>query len=239
MGDFGLCFRFEADSLTETLEVATARWFGAPELRNGHLEHPLPVADVYSLGKLLYWLFTGRVYDRDEQEYDIEDRKLSHLLSQRGINTTTGVIDDRLAHAGAFADEIVAQTVRYGPSDRVQDASALASKVRQLIARFEAGGRALDLRLPQRCQFCGTGGYKPLEALPSIEQRLALSNPAALASSVPDIYKTMRDKAEYRFGRTGGGVGAVGPMFLICQHCGHIQQFRFDLAPEAIKNWRP
>jgi len=95
VGDLGLCFRFDAESLTETMEVATARWFGAPELRNGHLEHPLPCADIYSLGKLLYWLFTGRVYDRDEQEYDIDDRKLSHISFQRGVNATTGTIDDR------------------------------------------------------------------------------------------------------------------------------------------------
>jgi len=36
------------------MEVATARWFGAPELRNGHLEHPTPAADIYSLVKILY-----------------------------------------------------------------------------------------------------------------------------------------------------------------------------------------
>jgi serine/threonine protein kinase len=240
VGDFGLCFRLDAESLTESMEVATARWFGAPELRNGHLDHPLPAADVYSLGKLLYWLFTKLVYDREEQEYDIADRKLSHVLSLRGINTTSGVIDDRLLHAGAFADEIVAQTVRYYPNDRVQDASALSSIVRRVIARFEAGGRALDLRLPQRCQFCGTGAYRPLEAPPPIEQRLAICDTTAPPLSTPDIYQTMRNKAENNFGRTGGGgVGSVGPMFLICQHCGHVQQFRFDLAPESIKNWRP
>jgi serine/threonine protein kinase len=153
VGDFGLCFRFDAESLTETMEVATARWFGAPELRNGHLDNPLPCADIYSLGKLLYWLFTGRVYDRDEQEYGVDDRKLSYVLAQRGINTTTGVIDDRLIHAGAFADEIVQQTVRYRPVDRIQDAVELASKVRRLIARFQAGGRAIDQRLAQRCLF--------------------------------------------------------------------------------------
>ena len=240
VGDLGLSFRFDTESLTETMEVATARWFGAPELRNGHLEHPLPCADIYSLGKLLYWLFTGRVYDRDEQEYDIDERKLSHILSGHGINTTTGVVDDRLIHAGALADEIVSQTVRYQPADRIQTANELASRVRQLIARFESGGRALDLRLPQRCLFCGTGGYQPLEILPPIEQRLAPPDQTRLPSSWPDIYKKMRDKAATSFGSGGGGgVGALGPLFLICQHCGNVQQFRFDLAPDSIKRWKP
>lgn len=29
------------------------------------------------------------------------------------------------------------------------------------------------------------------------------------------------------------------PLLLICQNCGNVQEFRFDLAPEAIKNWKP
>ena len=77
------------------------------------------------------------MYDRDEQEYEVDDRKLHHILSQRGINTTTGLIDDRLIHAGAFADELVSDTVRYHPTDRVQTVSELASRVRRTIARLE------------------------------------------------------------------------------------------------------
>jgi serine/threonine protein kinase len=243
VGDFGLCFRFDAESLTETMEVATARWFGAPELRNGHLDNPLPCADIYSLGKLLYWFFTGRVYDRDEQEYDVDDRKLSYVLAQRGINTTTGVIDDRLIHAGAFADEIIQQTVRYRPVDRIQNAVELASRVRRLIARFQAGGRALDLRLPQRCLFCGTGAYMPSPGLPPVEERLAPPDPATLPSYRPDLYRTMRDQTQNSMGvaASGRGVGSPVPLYLICQHCGNVQVFRLesDLAPGAIKNWRP
>jgi serine/threonine protein kinase len=172
VGDLGLCFRFDAESLTETMEVATARWFGAPELRNGHLEHPLPSADIYSLDKLLYWLFTGRVYDRDEQEYDIDDRKLSHILSQRGTNTIRGVIDDRLIHAGAFADEIISQTVRYEPTCRVQAASELASKTRPDIYK----------KMPDKAEFTfGRGGWRgrngrtPLLDLSALREGSAVS----------------------------------------------------------------
>jgi serine/threonine protein kinase len=153
VGDFGLCLRFDADSLTETMEVAAARWFGAPELRNGHLENPQPSADIYSLGKLLYWLFTGRVYDRDEQEYDRADKKLPHVLAQSDFDTEAN--HDERMHAGAFADEIISQTVRYQPADRIQRADELASTVRKAIARVQSGGHALDMRLPQRCLFCG------------------------------------------------------------------------------------
>jgi serine/threonine-protein kinase len=42
VGDFGLCFLLERsgecdDRITETQEVAVARWFGAPEARDGRL----------------------------------------------------------------------------------------------------------------------------------------------------------------------------------------------------------
>jgi hypothetical protein len=41
------------------------------ELRNPKILAPSrpATADVYSLGKILYWLFTGDVYDGHEEEY--------------------------------------------------------------------------------------------------------------------------------------------------------------------------
>jgi serine/threonine protein kinase len=239
IGDFGLCFRFGAKSLTETKEVVAARWFGAPELRDGHLENPLPSADVYSLGKLLYWLFTGEVYDRDEQEYETHDRKLSQrFLGGEGLNLASNAIevrdphytvrDDRLIHAGAFADEIVSETVRYRPQDRIKYANELCPKVRRVMSRFQAGGRALVLNLPQRCLFCASGMYRPLEPLPPIDKRLAPADPRTLPSERRD---------PYHFGTSDGGQGSAGPLILICDHCGNVQQFRLDLNLEAVKNW--
>jgi serine/threonine protein kinase len=241
VGDFGLVFRLDAESLTEMMEVATARWFGAPELRNGHLENPSPSADVYSLGKLLYWLFTRKVYDRDEQDYDVADRKLASILMQAGINSSAGVVDDRLVHAGAFVDDIVSETVRYEPKNRIQRAAQLASVVRQMIARFDAGGHALDLRLAQRCLFCGNGTYVPLATLPTIEKRRAAAGPTMVpGQSSPDIYSQMRDRARQVLGHgDGGGAGSIGPLVLTCDYCGNVQEFRLDIAGKANMNWRP
>lgn len=243
VGDFGLCFRLGSESLTEHMEVATARWFGAPELRNGHLETVTFAADVYSLGKLLYWLFTGRVFDREEQDYGSESRRLSVVVANEegGINTISGVIDDRLIRAAAFAEEIVDQTVRYAPEQRIPNATALGNKVKQVIARLRADGRPLDLspHIPQRCAWCGAGGYKPLVPLPPYELRIVPPDPRLLAHQGPDLYQSMRDAAEYKVGLKPGGVGSIAPLILICQNCGHQQIFRLDLAPDAAARWKP
>jgi serine/threonine protein kinase len=241
VGDLGLCFRFDAESLTETMEVATARWFGAPELRNGHLEQPLPCADIYSLGKLLYWLFAGRVYDRDEQEYEVDERKLSRILAQSAVSATGDIVDDRLIHAGAFADELVSQTVRYKPSDRIQTASDLAFKVRRLIGRFESGGQALDLRLPLKCLFCGNGDYKPIAAPPNLEIRTAVPDQSVFAGNRPSIWAEMRSQTTNSIGVAfaGSGGNLPVPLNLVCSYCGNMQQFRWDRVPNAQTNWKP
>lgn len=229
VGDFGISYRDTGDRLTRTMEVVAARWFGAPELRNGYLENPTPAADVYSLGKLLYWLFTGCVYDREEQDYGTEERRLVQFL-------------DRSVPAYSFVDDLVEATVKHRPADRSMSAKEFGEAARRTIGRIQAGGHALDLRLPQRCLFCGTGEYQPLDPLPQIEQRLAPRDPRIVNPyAQPDIYKEMRDRAKSAFGSggTGGGHGSLGPLFLICQHCGNVQEFRLDLAPEAVKNWKP
>jgi serine/threonine protein kinase len=70
VGDFGLCFLLDdeadEDRLTETMEVAGPRWFGAPEDRDGRLEDVTVRGDVYSLGKLLHWMFFRRPFDRED-----------------------------------------------------------------------------------------------------------------------------------------------------------------------------
>jgi hypothetical protein len=132
--------------------------------------------------------------------------------------------------------------VRYAPQQRFASAGLLANRMRQVIDRLKAGGRPLNLssHIPQRCAWCAAGGYKPLAPLPRREQRITDPDPRRLPYERPDIYKSMRDEAEYRAGfKVGGGVGSGAPLILICQHCGHQQIFRLDLVPSAAKEWKP
>jgi serine/threonine protein kinase len=232
VGDLGLCFRFSSESLTEPMEVATARWYGAPELQNGHCENPQPSADVYSLGKLLYWLFTEKVYAREEQDYGFRDRKLVRIFDA-GENPHR---DARLIHVGAFIDELVEQTVHYIPSERIQNATLLASEVSTVINRIQAGGRALDLNLPQPCMFCAKGQYEAIAQLPPVDKRPAPNaDEGAFA-----IYDQMRGQGNRVFGQAPNAIRVVPPMYLLCNHCGHVAQFRFPPGKDSvITRWRP
>jgi serine/threonine protein kinase len=66
VGDYGLCYLADGQELTTSQEAVGARFYIAPELEHGPVERPQPYSDVYSLGKLLYWLMSGgRMFARE------------------------------------------------------------------------------------------------------------------------------------------------------------------------------
>jgi serine/threonine protein kinase len=57
--DFGICLLRDQPRMTETAEIVGPRAFMAPELEDGgHLE-VTPAADVYSLGKVIFYMISG------------------------------------------------------------------------------------------------------------------------------------------------------------------------------------
>ena len=63
----GICFiADDGTRITLTDEAVGARRYTAPELEDGRAEDVTAAADVYSLGKVLYWLMAGRVFDREK-----------------------------------------------------------------------------------------------------------------------------------------------------------------------------
>src|ERR1039458_3233351 len=142
IGDFGICFIAE-DELSITKEgMRGSKYYCAPEFRNPKIEgNPRPEsADVYSLGKILYWLFAREVYDGHEEDY---------VASEKSWLASLFTTDPRFA----FIDELIAETVRRSPAERIANASLLFQRVQQVVDRIEAGGRVLDLRVPQRCLY--------------------------------------------------------------------------------------
>jgi serine/threonine protein kinase len=90
ISDFGICLISGQDRTTPTPEVVGPRAFMAPELEDGGKLEVTPAADIYSLGKVIYYMVSGgtvlprervheeqysRIFDRGERY-----RLLHHLL---------------------------------------------------------------------------------------------------------------------------------------------------------------
>jgi serine/threonine-protein kinase len=150
VGDFGICF-IDADQngqrLTATLEVAGSRWYCAPELRDGRLEAGVTQApaDVYSLGKLLYWMVSGKkIFDRENF------RQQRYRIGQ----------DDPREPGYELINQLLDKTIVENPSLRIQNARSLLSEVDTLFSVIKAGGHAISLEVSHRCIFCAQGEYK-------------------------------------------------------------------------------
>src|SRR5262249_5971720 len=68
VGDFGLCFFLDGvqERATRADEAVGARWYMAPECEGGRTLTVGATADVYSLGKVLYWMLAGRIFSREQ-----------------------------------------------------------------------------------------------------------------------------------------------------------------------------
>jgi serine/threonine protein kinase len=234
VGDWGICF-IEDNQVSMTKEGPRGSiYYCAPELRGPKIAGAAPrsAADVYSLGKILYFLFTRDVYDGHEEDYSNEpSRSLAVLLPSYPQM--------------ALIDDLVSETVRRNPGDRIESAAHLLSRVQRAVERIEAGGRVLDLRIPQRCLYCAEGRYYPAHSViytgshraeprfPPIEDRRTLDDQN---DPLRSRYVTMRNVAALVL-----NVNRVGiPLLLICDYCGNVQNFRLDYAKDGHgEHWRP
>ena len=154
VGDFGICFIDDyGERHTLIDEAAGPRWFIAPELEDGRIESVTPQSDVYSLGKLLYWLISGgRKFTREKHrasEYDLTK------------DNSDGVI--------TFIYEFLDKTIKLDPSQRLDNANDVAEEVDLIIRRCLMYAHPIDIEAPQLCTYCGIGIYK-VKANPEILQ---------------------------------------------------------------------
>jgi serine/threonine protein kinase len=237
VADFGICF-IEDNEVKLTKEGPRGSlYYCAPELRNPTITgNPQPArADIYSLGKVLYWLFTKAVYDGHEEEYANDPtRRLACLFPS--------------CPQFAFIDELISDTVRRNSSERLEKASDLAYRIQRVMDRIEGGGRVLDLKLPQRCLFCAAGYYRAAH-----DQIYVMGLPPPGKARFPEIdhrrvqeiasypeqskYATMRGVAHALLG-VSQTIGM--PLLLVCDYCGNVQYFRLDATQDGHgENWLP
>lgn len=145
IADFGLCYIGDEERATSTSEAVGAWHFMAPELEDGRLETIAPSADVYSLGKLLYWMLTGKSFSREKHRdppYDLTGQESSGGVARYLLITR-------------FLDKLIAAD----PTLRLQDAQEVGREARMLYRVWVGGYNAVHSRLPQLCTYCGQDYY--------------------------------------------------------------------------------
>ena len=138
--DFGCCQILDGESVTLVDEAVGTRNYLAPECESGGSETIGPAADLYSLGKLLWVLVTGR------QPFARENPAFS------GPSSLPKVVPH---HPDAWhLTQILERTVRRNPSDRFATAADLAENCRRVATNIIGRFPPLEL-VHQQCPACG------------------------------------------------------------------------------------
>ena len=142
VGDFGLCHLEGGERFTVTEEPVGGRNYMAPEWEDGPVERVTPQCDVYSLGKILYWLMSeGRTFSREKhrgQRFDLVPR----------------TEDIYMEHVSRLLDHmILVEPAERWPLDRVR--GELVVTKRLVVGEYNPVGPGAFTR----CTYCGIGRY--------------------------------------------------------------------------------
>lgn len=192
LADFGICLIREQPRITETGEVVGPRSFMAPELEDGGILEVTPAADIYSLGKVIYYMLSGGVIIPREQVHEARYRGLfskggRYSLLQSLLERIICPLDRRIREATEVA----------GIIDNIADWDRNA----QLIPMSSSGHSALE-RLQQQS----------LDA-----QRIAAENMAARkqeATVLSNISESFMAKLEAELTKAAARISQNG--VLIC-----------------------
>jgi len=145
IGDFGICHYKDGERLTVVDEVVGPLWYVAPELAHGLADDDdvTPAADVYSLGKLLYWMLKGRIFDREVYRTPRFD-----------------LTKDQTRPDYFFIYDLFDKTIVEDWSKRLGDADQVADATESIIRGIKMDAHYLDLSVPQACTYCGVGNYQ-------------------------------------------------------------------------------
>lgn len=156
VGDFGICHVEDGERFTLTEEAVGPRGFMAPEVEEGRQAEVTLACDVYSLGKLLYWMLTGKVVPRES--YREKGRDLKGYL----LDSVTGWNNIYLEHVNRLLDLMIV----HDPQER-RSLSNLLILLRRTIRLVEKEYNPISDSVPQLCQYCGEGVYRALPTSPT------------------------------------------------------------------------
>lgn len=143
VGDFGLCFVANGERQTILDEAVGARLYMAPENEDGRTEEVSERSDVYSLGKILWRLFSGRqAFSREGYRESPND--LVVLKNESQFERINRLLDRMIVK---------------DPGGRFSGVHILLQRVKDTIRLVEGNYNVVGF-LGQRCTYCGEGFYQ-------------------------------------------------------------------------------
>lgn len=131
VGDLDLCLLEDMARITPDWEAVGPRYYMAPEAEAGRDDEADILIDVYSLGKILYWLLTGKTLVRERLRN--RDFALPGKHEHAALDEFNGVIEAAIAEH---------------KRDRIATVSALLKRFEAAVTRFETRPeRTLALKL--------------------------------------------------------------------------------------------
>ena len=144
VGDFGISFIDDSGNrFTLSGEAVGPINYIAPELEDGRIEDITPASDIYSLGKILYWLISGKIFSREKHRQDGYD-----------------ISKDQKEPAFYIINELLDQMIVANPELRIKNASNLLTILNETIERIKMKAHVIDKNAPQLCIYCCKGNYK-------------------------------------------------------------------------------
>jgi serine/threonine protein kinase len=146
VGDFGICHVESGEVLTLTDEAVGARNYMAPEIEDGRVSDHDKRHDTYSLGKVLYWLLSGRIFSREKHrdpKWDLMEKD-DHY----------GWKNPFMEHVNRLLDYMIVQDIE---QRRYVDSILLL--LQETIRLVEKEYNPVNPQIPQRCYYCGRGRY--------------------------------------------------------------------------------
>jgi serine/threonine protein kinase len=147
IADFGICFlQDEQERLTMLDENVGTKKYMSPETEDGKipLDEITNKSDIYSLGKVLYWLFAGKVFNREKQRDSHWDLKIQ--------------LDDmKMEYINILLDKMIIENA--AARITIND---VINEVYNLIRLFEGKFNMIIKGVPQHCIYCGIGTYENL-----------------------------------------------------------------------------
>jgi serine/threonine protein kinase len=150
VGDFGICFlEDDGTRLTSIDRAVGPRLFMAPELEDGRDDQISPKSDTYSLGKLLYWLMSGRrIFSREKHREPQWDLKGQNEDSPLGWNNIY------MEHVNRLLDLMIIHD-----RNNRRGVDNILILLRRVIRLVEKEFTPISKDIGQPCTYCGMGLY--------------------------------------------------------------------------------